>query len=180
MIRNVEGDAKALLVELKHVLGTGGTVYPMRDPGKKPRDHVRTLKYSKKLGASATDMSGAPIHKQVEIQGDHLKRICAHLSKKGGLSGVNRHARAAAEALGKKKKKKSDSQEKKKIDASGRRVDSSVARRNKNMPDLSKPLDSKKVKSMNPTTLKWVLKQRGLSTQGSKKELLKRVLESNG
>lgn len=176
VIRNVEGDAKSLLVELKHYLGTGGTVVPMRETSVKPRDHSRMLKSRSTKHRRSTEES--PRYMQVEIQGNHMKRIGAYLSKKGGLSGVNRHAKAAAEALASKKKSDKAKKSDKKIIVAGRRVDASNAA-SKKLPDLSKPLDTKAVKKMNPTTLKLVLKARGLSTQGTKKELIKRVLEGS-
>eukprot|EP00939_MAST-03C_sp_MAST-3C-sp1_P000092 g92.t1 len=176
VIRNVEGDAKSLLVELKHYLGTGGTVVPMRETSVKPRDHSRMLKSRSTKHRRSTEES--PRYMQVEIQGNHMKRIGAYLSKKGGLSGVNRHAKAAAEALASKKKSDKAKKSDKKVIVAGRRVDASNAA-SKKLPDLSKPLDTKAVKKMNPTTLKLVLKARGLSTQGTKKELIKRVLEGS-
>ena len=39
-------------------------------------------------------------------------------------------------------------------------------------------LDAREVKKMNPAALKEALKERGLSTQGSKKDLLTRLLEA--
>lgn len=176
VIRNVHGDAKKLLVEMKHVLGTGGSVVPMRDESKSPKDHARELKQQKRSKKKRGERMGGEIY-QVEIQGDHLKRVSAFLRKKGGFKGV----RAASDSAKSRRRhgNRSNTTTMSDADDAGKSVDRQKKKIHPDMPDLSKPLDNKTVKTMKPTVLKLVLKARGLSTQGSKKELIKRVLESN-
>ena len=165
VIRNVEGDAKRLLKDLKNELGTGGSVCAQPGGGAEDKKSKSSLKDDTLL-----------ILRQVEIQGDHLKAITAFLSKKGGLRGVNTSSKMARRALGSKDKDGKSS--KKDQDRAGKMLDSKK-KVPKGMPDLSKPLDKKTIKGMKPAILKLVLKARGLSIQGSKKDLINRVIESN-
>ena len=169
VIRNVEGDAKRLLKDLKNELGTGGSVCDQCGAGGADQ------KNKKKSKSSLTDDT-LIVLRQVEIQGDHLKAITAFLSKKGGLRGVNTSSKMASRALGLKDKDGKSS--KKDKDHAGKMLDSKK-KVPKGMPDLSKPLDTKTIKGMKPTILKLVLQARGLSIQGSKKELIERVIKSN-
>jgi translation initiation factor 1 (eIF-1/SUI1) len=168
VIRNVEGDAKRLLKDLKNELGTGGSVCEQAGQGGD---------VGKKKSKSSLKDDMEIVLQQIEIQGDHLKAITNFLSKKGGLRGVNTSSRKASKALGSKERDGKSS--KKDGDRAGKELDNTKKKLPKGMPDLSKPLDNKAIKGMKPAILKLVLKARGLSIQGSKKELIKRVIESN-
>lgn len=160
VIQNVEGDAKKLLKELKNELGTGGSI--CEQPGNESKKKKRSLKDDTEI-----------VLVQVEIQGDHLKDITSFLSKKGGLRGVDTSSSKASRALGSKDKDGKSLKKDKDVKLDSKKKLPS------DMPDLSKPLDNKDVKGMKPAILKLILKARGLSIQGSKKELIKRVIDSN-
>jgi translation initiation factor 1 (eIF-1/SUI1) len=99
----------------------------------------------------------------VEIQGDSQDRVRRFLTARGCLKGVSGRNRALAEQKSKQSK--------------GEKTKGTKTAVGDGPKAVVLTMDVQKIKQMKPSQLKQQLKARALSTQGNKKELLKRLLE---
>eukprot|EP00947_MAST-08B_sp_MAST-8B-sp1_P001386 g1386.t1 len=162
VVTNVEGDTKALLSDLQKCLGTGGVMRKAGTVCQEPGSHGALYK---------TD--------QIEISGEkHEKKVREHLVSSGCIVGAS--GKVKAEVMRAMKKK-------------GKQVGSGKARAEKILKEerakkekrlaafdpARVTLDVRDVKGkMKPNDIKGHLKARGLSTQGSKKELIARLCQA--
>ena len=110
--------------------------------------------------------------KSLEMQGDCVKGVLKWLVKKNCLVGVSAKVKQAITAKEDQKKRRDGA---KKAKQNAERQRQLEHQRKKNAIDIFKPLSSKELKTMKPDMLKKHLKARGLSTQGTKKELHARL-----
>lgn len=108
----------------------------------------------------------------LEMQGDCIKAVEKWLVKQHCLVGVTAKLKASITKHEDAKKAKEDAR-KAKVNAV-RQTQLERQRRQKQI-DTSKPITAKELNTMKPDALKSHLKARGLSTQGSKKELFARL-----
>lgn len=155
IIRRVTGKQQLLLKDLKSKFGCGGKLIPS--------------------AGGADDQAF-----DIEIQGDLQERVKSYLAKRGCIKGVSGAQRAKAEGLTGKSKGKT----RKKNVGVGGGVCSGGGGSSGGVKSCTSSkavtvltMDIKKMKAMKPAQLKAQLKARGLTTQGNKKELLKRLLE---
>ena len=154
VVRRAEGDLPALCTALKRVLGTGGVV-----------------RWADAQGRAAAERTGRG---SVEVGGEaHLAKVQEYLAKSGCLVGVQKTIKA--NLLGGSGKQGGGGKKQKAAAAAAAAAAAKASKGKKPPVDITRPLDAKAIKAMKPPALRAHLVARGLSAQGSKKELIARL-----
>ena len=160
VVFNVEGETSCLLSDLQRCLGTGGV---LRKKGEARREKGHE-------GSSyRTD--------QIEVTGEkHEKKVREFLVSQGCIVGASGKVKKEVERATAKNKKrgmtgKEHAEKKLEIERTKK------AEKQAAFDPVLVQLDTKKVKGMRPADLKGHLAARKCSTQGSKKELVARLLK---
>jgi translation initiation factor 1 (eIF-1/SUI1) len=124
------------------------------------------LELKQAFGAGGLVSSSGNGFFKVEIQGEVEARVKAYLTNHAGDSLTGISHKAIGESAPKKKNETKQQQA-----GGGEQPKPSI--------DPTKNIDSKTIKTMNPTALKVELKARGLDIIGNKKELMARLLAAN-
>ena len=160
VVFNVEGETGCLLRDLQRCLGTGGVLRKMGEARRERGQEGGTYK---------TD--------QIEVTGEkHEKRVREFLVSQGCIVGASGKVKKEVEqAMAKNKKRGMTGNEhaEKKLEAEQRQKAEKLAAFDPALVSL----DTRTVKGMRPADLKGHLAARNCSTQGSKKELVARLLE---